>query len=897
MRVLLVVVAASVLAIAAWLWWPEADATLPESGRLPEAVAPAPPVDPAVAPTTPSAAPVPAELPQPAMPRVAASNEHPEVPPLPADANWIEVTIVDASSGAPVPGAAVRWSNEVQDALRRHLSPAEQLLLFEQPELAAARFAWRATSDPDGKVRVAGAPRMVLVEAQKDERFGAGEISIGRIPPAIGHRVELHVDQTLRVLTCDASGNPVAGVLVGAVPLTNALVDGTPRGLLVSGSTRRSDAAGIATFPHCQQLVRQWGNPEVEARHQLALAHRQPGMSDTIASNRTDAESPIVDAFAPPDEPVPLRLPPTATMHVTLLRDGAPFVPGSLFLAEQDPNPRNGQLHLRWSFLPEPDGSFELHHLPLGRTWRLAPGFDGIHNGWNDGYRVVGPTAPGQRQAVEIELGTDVVSLRGRAVDVDGQPFAGQWLRVRYELGFGKLGLQAQCDADGRFDFAAGKAGDAPLKWQQVEFELARSGQPLLRAVPDARVLQRGINDLGDVQLLEPPLLVRGRFTFDDGASHRVMLRVFCRPTSTDSGSPGEWRGVDGVDIVQMPGDDTFEVRGTFDPGEFQLTLQCQDAMPHPPVAFVPGTTDLTIALHIGHELEATCLFPQGLDAQQILLRLMPGDGNTSEPLVGRPHALMAERATYRWPPLEAGRFTLRVQSFASPTPLLELPDVIVPPPPDGDARLAAIDLREHLQVLQLTCDLPADSPTREQPMVFVLPQPDDEHWRGSRLRGPNHKLLLPPGPVDLMVCATGLRPTTLRAVQQQATVTLQKWPTASLRLTGFGELPEGVHLQVSARGASAHQPERRTFLTEGHGGNMTLLLHPLLGSTSVDADGRASVTCDDGPCSLNVRVAVGKDSKLLLQITPREVHAGGDYDVQLSADEVAAAIAALHGK
>ena len=99
MRVVLVVVAAVVLGIVAWLAWSEADASLPEPSAATEKTAT--PTGPVLDPATPIAvaAPTPPAAAEPIVPRIATNNEHPEVPPLPANAYIINNNFIHEIRG------------------------------------------------------------------------------------------------------------------------------------------------------------------------------------------------------------------------------------------------------------------------------------------------------------------------------------------------------------------------------------------------------------------------------------------------------------------------------------------------------------------------------------------------------------------------------------------------------------------------------------------------------------------------------------------------------------------------------------------------------------------------------------------------------------------------------
>ena len=100
----------------------------------------------------------------------------PEQPPIPADAKWLDVLVVDAVTSQPVVGADVWWATEVSAALLAALPEKERIVYHESQELFATRFGWRTRSDGLGKVRIAAGESGADVQAAADGRYTRANI-------------------------------------------------------------------------------------------------------------------------------------------------------------------------------------------------------------------------------------------------------------------------------------------------------------------------------------------------------------------------------------------------------------------------------------------------------------------------------------------------------------------------------------------------------------------------------------------------------------------------------------------------------------------------------------------------------------------------------------------------
>lgn len=815
------------------------------------------------------------------------------LPPIPADATWVEVLVLDKQTQQPVEGAEAMWSDETAYEQIQKLPEAERMPLYRDQDLIAQRWGRRGRSDRDGKLRVHLGKQWTHVQVRHQDRFGAASLPIRGEQPKDGHRVLLELDCTVRVHVVDATGQPAAGVALSLESYDPA----RSRAMQVGGELQ-TGADGMATFAHVQQRrTAHYGPQAGQAVTQWRLFVGIPGL---------ELPPILVDAVQVPSEPIEVQLPPTGRLRAKVTFGGKPMPGlqvGFHVGPKDDATANNGAANAT----VDPDGWARFRHVPLGKTLFVVA----RQRSASSTHELAGPTLPGQEVELVVELADESLVITGRLLGDDGQPLADQDVRGSFDATRSMGGVSVTTDAAGRFVWwiaSRRKGEEEAMRLKKLVFERRSAAGSALRAEVLPRDLVVGINDLGDLRFGIAELLVSGRFVFDTPGSGRTWASV--TRLGEPQPSPGEesWERVGDL-RVDVDEDGRFEVRGTLPPGRQRIEVQAGLHLPVKPVEFVVGTRDLVIPVQRGFSLEASCRLPDGLSSESIQLRLQPHAAATndtqargprplrlrSDPLLAQARGPVDGAIPYTWAALPAGTYDLRVEAIGSATPFLEVSDVVLPAPSGGDPRLRAIDLRELVTTLRVRVELTGqDATRREVPMVFLLPQTNEQEWQGVPA---DTELVLPvpKRPVDLMVACEGYRPATLRGAVGNATVTLRPWPTVQVTFTGREALPAGANLQASARAANAGKRDERRYSTPWRSGMLSTLLAPPMSRTDVK-DGVVDLPVGDGVHGLSVYVSLapGKRGKSLKQLQPNELVAGAPVTVQLSADEIRSVVAEL---
>ena len=873
--------AAVAVALLAWLWWQNNAADglpSPVVGEAPAAAAIVAAPAPAVA-VPPSAA---------ASERIAAAAGDQAQAPLPPDAEWLAVLVVDGDQ--PVPDAEVHWTIDSDWYRANALPDDEKLALYRDQERLAQRFGRHTRSDAQGFARIAVVTSGASVYARIGERYGTARIGGNRPVPAAGWRVLLETDLTLRVQVLDASGAPAIGVPVA----TRAFqADGKvlPNGLM-EVATAAPDA--IAEFRHLQVRLRDFGAND--ARWFAAAAI--PGL---------DEPGQPFDREAPPKEPLVLRLPPTGRLAARLLQATRPLTKDVMFAVYRDAEDvvaaRNRAVRVApgaggWAFFPR---------VTLGGTLRVQARIDSTVVETT----VQAPVLPDQE--VRVDLTTDgMVALKGRLVGPDGKPFANVTVRTSYaalSTGSGQL----QTDAMGRFFWLLGQhnAMAAELRVLVVTYT-APDGTPL-RADVAARPLTAGENDLGDIQLTAGVLVVKGRFELERGTSPDYFgsLQFGLEALADRRGPGGEelWELVHGLAQVLLP-DGTFELRGVVRPTRHRLFVRAGRHLPVTPREFRVGTNDLVVPIGMGHTVAANCVVPPGVDTKLLRGVLRQQTTNSGADRV-EARATAGGKADapveLQWAALPAGTYSLDVSAAGQLRPFVTIDDIAVPQPAGGDPRLRAIDLSAVARALRVRLavagveSVVASGSSSQTSLVFVLPQADDNDWLAVDVRGDEAVLPVPPGRVELLVLRPGCQPCEVAGAEGEVLVTLQPWPTVDLTFPELPPLPSGMQLLVSVHSTvTKARPSGRRFRSEARSGPLDAWYAP--GGEFVPVvETTARVPIGDGPHQLRVWLMVRgqRGWQQVQNVQPAELLGGvgiAPIAVRLAAADLQAAAAALTG-
>jgi hypothetical protein len=806
---------------------------------------------------------------------------------IPADAVWLDVLVVDKQTQQPVAGADAVWDDYSDLEWLQRLSPREAHEFYRDRERSARERGWRGRSDRNGLLRVHLGKGSTTVWVREGTRYGMGGFSPQTTAPPSGYRIELVEDRTLRVLVRDAAGLPAPGVPVSVEPQDPEAKDQR----IIVGTEITTEADGIATFLHVQERQiwsygKLQGKPVATWNVHVAL----PGIGlPPIA----------VDAQVLPAEPIEVQLPPTGRLRAHLTFEGRPVC--WLERLSYHAGPASDAMAANragWTWIDD-DGQARFPHVPLGKTLFLMSRHGGLGN-WR--VEVAGPVRPAEEVVVAFDLATTVSSLVGRVFGEDGQPLANANLGADLDFGFMSGGSLVKTDAAGRFVWLlrqTPQAGAREMKLSRLRLHLRRDARPTLSVDVAPRELVEGRNDLGDLRLGVATLVVGGRFAFDSPGSAHAWLEVQRHTESRGRSGPEQrWDTVRNLQL-DVQDDGVFAVRGAVEPGRYRVFVTSTQHLPVEPVEFRPGTADLVIPVRRGSALEATCLLPDGIQLQQIEMRLAATDPapTAAEPSQGRRGDRLRARegghadgvARYRWDAVPPGAYTLRVEALGLAAPFTTIPDVVVPPPAGGDPRLLRIDLRERVGVLRVL----VENPTERGGLVFFEPPHDDGPRRGFRLAGKETLLPAPKGPADLLVVAADFRPQRIVGASGSVTVRFEPWPRVDLRFVG-AEVPADVTLRVSGSPLDPVPGADRQFVADWGGGSMSQFLLPR--SSQVVADSAATLPVTDGVTRLQVRVAFGERGRSvsLNDVTPNEIVAGTAVTMTLSPEEITAAVATM---
>ncbi|MEZ5962710.1 MAG: hypothetical protein R3F56_02575 [Planctomycetota bacterium] len=692
-------------------------------------------------------------------------------PPIPADASWVDVLVVDA--GAPVPEAAVSWSNE--DVVAARIADgtlAEDDTLRQDPEALAAAFGWRTSTDARGIARIHRGPR-TTVTARRGERFGVLRIDGSVTAPPGGFRLELESDRGFDVQVLDAGGGPAVGVAV-AIAATDDRHRSSLLGFAPRATTRAPD--GIARIRHVQLLRGSSARNDVRVRTYL------PGFDDPGHP---------LDLAALPRALVVLHLPPTGGLRARVDL-GATLVPPGVFeLGENLPTlpvvrPERAQR-------ADADGWAHFAHVPLGkkfvvRTKALGGTLTQV---------VAGPFAAGVEVAVSLAPAADRAILSGRLLDADRVPLADVPFRLRVR---GQLREDARLatDAEGRFVAILAAPGDGDASTVTLSVQRAGEHPMLARAAP--RRLRAGREDLGDLVLAVEPLVVAGSCTID-GVPAALPSVVAVQQLESETGEP-VWRRC-GELRLWLGADGAFALHGEVGPGRLRLVVGKGDLLPLAPIECAPGAAGVQVDLARGCDLAATLIVPEGAETQ-ILATLVPRDpGGAKTRPQARPQAQADRRGDHhdlRWHGVPAGTYDLELSLAAAPAPLRRVEGITLPGPAPGDPRLAAIDLSDVV-CLQTIRVLDAEGVPLRQPQggVFVEDLGLD-HGRplvGFGFKGADATFLLPRSVQTVTVAVQGYRPASVACAARAVEVQLRPWPRATL---SFVELDLPADVRVCAR-------------------------------------------------------------------------------------------------
>jgi RNA polymerase sigma factor (sigma-70 family) len=784
---------------------------------------PADPTAPALAPTpAPAAGPVASAPSADAREPAAAAGERTDARaiadaaaprPLPADAQWVDIVVVDGASDAPVADAEVHWINE-DSKLRffESLPSAEHKVISRRPtEAVAARAGWRTRSDADGRARIAiplGSRMPTTIAARSDGRYGVLDVQPNSLAPASGHRVLLRPDRTIQVRVVDAGGRPVPDVLV-TVDAHGSDGARWEHGELLGAY---SDADGVATLQHVQHAAaaaaRRAAADPGRTTFRLLAAARLPGYEDFGVDVDLAAAASSVELRLPPHGRVSVQVHAAANdvpldgLGQAWLRDATPATAASASGEASSVRGTQGFWPPTHHAKLDPSGLAHFPIVRLGRQWEVGLGHD-------DALTLVtaGPTLAGQEIQVALRPDAGKCVVRGRVLAAPGAPLPRTRVRV-FALGTEDSDRDVEVATDDSGRFVARMAplpATAPASTVAVDVQPEHG--PLRRATAPDRHLLAGLLDLGDVVVGEMPHLASGRIDVADPRpdwQNKVSVDVWRHAVAPDDPDDPWERAPDCGCRVEADG--RITVFGEPVARLHRLRVYLGDGRCSDELTFRPGDSDLYAKFVAAHPVAARALLPAATSNYLVEFALHR-IGSATQPPVTAPAIGDSTPADVLWYAVPAGNYELRVLLRGSDAPVLVVSDVQVPTPDDGDPRLRALDLRPLLRTLRVRLSDAAGRPLADQRAQFRLglaaaPRMD------QGVVDTADAFVLPAGPYDGWLCVGANRPLPLRGDADTVDVRVEPWPELEVRVADVPTLPPGVAVAVRVRsaGGSASQ-------------------------------------------------------------------------------------------
>jgi hypothetical protein len=411
----------------------------------------------------------------------------------------------------------------------------------------------------------------------------------------------------------------------------------------------------------------------------------------------------------------------------------------------------------------------------------------------------------------------------------------------------------------------------------------------------------RGWHDLGDLRLDTGPLLVAGRFVDDSGGDlDRVEFEL-----QRWSATTGDWRTLP-IRAVRCT-NGCFEVRGPLPNARCRLVLLAGFHRERPAFEFEAGARDLVIPVVAGHCVTMRCLLAPELDPAHLVFALQPrsGSGAAAAAVGGGTGWMPWNRhrgaggwtdglTTMRWSSVPGGRYDLVVRSPGFAEPFANLPDIVVPGPPEGDVRLARWDLRSAIAPIRVAARTGGEE-LGDSVFVIPVPQPLSGPWAGYVALG-GVTIAAPPRPVDLLVAACGYRLLRVHAAIGRVDAELESLQV-ELAFAGVPELPDGIQLEASAHDPDPILDQRIAFDADVDDVKPLRALLGLASEPATIAGGRACIIASGAPQRVEVAVRLG-DHRRPVSVTPSVISpAAGPITLQLVEAEILAAVAALRGR
>ena len=560
----------------------------------------------------------------------------------------LRVTAVDARSGDPVPGATVT----LVDSTVMQGEAFADLQLTRDFDAMFRRLGHAATGGDDGVVEIGwtGAGAMIQVEAPG--LYSLREVGLDAEGAL---EVPLFVDGPVRVRAVDSAGQGVPG-------LTLRL---GPPGRKGDGLLARTDAGGIARFPHGRALARQ-----LEFVERAFVQVVAPGLEAVRVAVDLGEDRPVSS------EPAELVLP--SVGGVRIRAEGFERTP-VLHLAEAtDPTEPWRQLPV----LPGANGVATFPAVGLGMELvARASGADGAAEVRLDGPRTTGevveavlrkgsgesriPAPPSVVPPVDPSdpFAAGPARLRAQLVHEDGSAVGAAQFRLRTRTASGSASAGGlTTEADGTFELELGMASDATDGARSprttIVLEQRENGPGLYAQIEAGPYPLGSTHELGSVVLRPRPLLASGRVADGEGESIPRARVAVERRIRLRSGAWSGWMPYADA-FARTDRDGAFELYAVPADGSFRVVAESRGSKSRPSEV-VPGAEDVVLEVLPMQSLAARVMDPRAWDLDGFRFLLEPADGDPS--FEARRFGRVDEAGSIAFDGLLPGRYRLRVE-------------------------------------------------------------------------------------------------------------------------------------------------------------------------------------------------------------------------------------------
>lgn len=684
-----------------------------------------------------------------------------------APSTTVLVRVVDWQHFAPVAGAEVRWAS--YDWMSNAWGDAER----DARLLASALVG---TTDERGELRVGLDDNLGSVQVRSGALWAEGPAVAGNVCELV-----LAPDGELVVEVRDERGTPLSGITVRAERSSRSSTS-------VDAET---NAEGVARLGH--------------ARARLMAGATGGTLLVSIVSLDPTRTPSLVSASPWPTEAIALRMGATGEVLVRLVnaRGEASVEPAQVLLrASIEGLPSAG------SMLMSRAGEVLFRNVGLDAQLDILAGSPDDRRGHESRKECPGPTKPGERIEVTLEIDEPPLLFSGRALREDGTPLQFEALDVsrrdtaHLPTRAGGLG-RVRTDAQGRFR----------VFQRHPEWMIEEAASLLVRAISDgaecevpipSSVPAAGI-DLGDLRLVPVPRFVSGRVLSSHGGAiadasvslqYKSSLPPRPLPDGVEVGGVPEW-STDPTRSVLSDARGHFELRAPSVYESTGLWVWADGYETSPTLSFQSGAQGVEIVLQQGiAPLRGRVLLHSPDSVRRVFVSAGAAGGSLDA---------FGRFAIWRRTPAPVD-VELRVDGQGS-QPFLTIPQVS----DADDPRLAAIDLRPLLHELRVHIVGRGGEVLPELKLMGQTPT-----GGGWQVFSEGEVTLLSRDlTIDLDVTAAGFQPARFEAVRDGAVLELEPAPTLLLRVPpSLPTAGDGLAYVIDVSGE--RQWNHRVVLREG---------------------------------------------------------------------------------